>query len=157
PDLHLIPWPKSLRAGKGHMPLTAKSRIVAGEKQLVPLANVLASEIELLTGMKLKVATGEGRDGNIVLRIDGKLKAGANILAVRKRELVRTTHGAHTIDIDRRAVVTGFDYRATAEGSSTLLQLLGRADGGFRLPKLSIKDWPHADYCGAMLDVARQN
>jgi hexosaminidase len=57
----------------------------------------------------------------------------------------------------RRAVVTGFDYRATAEGSSTILQLLGRADGEIRLPRLTIKDWPHADYCGVLLDVARQD
>src|SRR5947208_271198 len=49
PELHLIPWPKKLQAGAGHMQLTAGSRIVAGEEQLEPLAEVLAAEIALVT------------------------------------------------------------------------------------------------------------
>ena len=136
---------------------SAESRILAGEEQLQPLAEVLASEVALLTGLKLKVATGAGRAGDIVLLIDKKIRAGEEILMLRQREPVRSTDGAHTIAIDQQAVITGFDYRATAEGSSTILQLLGRSNGGFRLPKVTIKDWPHADYCGVMLDVARQD
>jgi hypothetical protein len=139
------------------MPLTAASRVVAGEKQLRPLAEVLAGEIALLTGLKLEVTDGTSRAGDIVLRIDGKIQAGEPILSLRKRQPTRTTEGAHAITIDQQAVVTGFDYRATAEGTSTILQLLGRAGGAFRLPKLTIKDWPHADYCGVLLDVARQD
>jgi hexosaminidase len=157
PELHLIPWPKTLRSGTGHMPLSTDSRIVAGEERLQPLAEVLSSEIALLTGLNLKVATGPGRAGDIVLQIDKTIRADEPILMLRNREPVRTTDGAHTIAVDQQAVITGFDYRATAEGSSTILQLLGRADGSFRLPRLTIKDWPHADYCGVMLDVARQD
>jgi Glycosyl hydrolase family 20, catalytic domain/Glycosyl hydrolase family 20, domain 2 len=157
PELHLIPWPKTLQSSTGHMPLSTDSRIVAGEEQLQPLAEVLSGEIALLTGLKLKVTTGPSRAGDIVLQIDKTIRAGEPILVLRNREPIRTTDGAHVIAIDQQAVVTGFDYRATAEGSSTILQLLGRADAGFRLPKLTIKDWPHADYCGVMLDVARQD
>jgi hypothetical protein len=157
PDLHLIPWPKALEPGTGHMPLTAKSRIVATEEQLEPLAEVLADEIAALTGLKLKVATGEARAGDIELKINAGLKADEQILMLRNREPTRTTDGAHTVTIGTRAVVEGFDYRATAEGTSTLLQLLGRTDGGARLAKVTIKDWPHADFCAAMLDVARQD
>ncbi len=157
PDLHLIPWPKTVQVDTGHMQLSAESCIVAGEEQLQPLAEVLAAEISLVTGLKLKVTTGAGRAGDIVLQIDRTIRAGEDILMLRKREPVRTADGAHTIAIDQQAVVTGFDYRATAEGSSTILQLLGRSHGGFRLPRLTIKDWPHADYCGVLLDVARQD
>jgi hypothetical protein len=157
PDLHLIPWPKTLRLGTGHMPLTADSRIVAAEKTLQPLAEVLSGEIALLTGLKLEVTSGPGRAGDIVLQLDRTIQADEQILMLRNREPVRTRDGAHTILIDRQAVVTGFDYRAAAEGSSTILQLLSRRDGGFRLPRLTIKDWPHADYCGVLLDVARQD
>src|SRR5262245_55345787 len=157
PELHLIPWPKTLQLGTGHMQLTVDSRIVAAEEQLQPLAEVLSGEIALVTGLKLKVAPGPGRAGDIVLRIDKGLRAGEPILALRNREPVRTTDGAHTIAIDRQAVVTGFDYRATAEGMSTIRQLLGRSNRGVHLPRLTIKDWPHAGYCGVLLDVARQD
>jgi hexosaminidase len=157
PELHLIPWPKTLRLGTGHLPLTADSRIVAGEDQLQPLAEVLSGEIALVTGLKLKVTTGPSRAGDLVLQIDKAIRADEQILVLRNREPVRTTDGAHAIAIDQQVIVTGFDYRATAEGSSTILQLLGRGDGGYRLPRLTIKDWPHADYCGVLLDVARQD
>ena len=157
PALHLIPWPKKLQVQAGYMQLTGDSRIVAREKQLQPLAEVLSEEVALLTGLKLKVTTGPSRAGDIVLQIDNTIRAGEQILVLRNRELVRTADGAHTIVIDQQAVVTGFDYRATAEGSSTILQLLGTEKGGFHLSKLTIKDWPHSDYCGVMLDVARQD
>jgi hypothetical protein len=62
------------------------------------------------------------------------------ILIPRDREPARTTDGAHAIAIDRQAVVSGFDYRAAAEGSSALLQLLGTANGHVRLPRVTIKD-----------------
>jgi autotransporter-associated beta strand protein len=157
PGLHLIPWPKKIQAGTGFMQLTADSRVVAGEKQLEPLAEILSGEIALLTGLKLKVTTGPAQAGDVVLKIDGTIQAGEKILMLRKREPVRTTDGAHAVAVDDRAIVTGFDYRATAEGSSTLLQLLGKDEAGFRLPRVTIKDWPHADFCGVMLDVARQD
>src|SRR5262245_39070308 len=120
PDLHLIPWPKSIEVRDGRLPITADSRILAEDKQLLPLAEILAGELKLLTGLNLKTTTEPGRAGDIVLRLDPKLRADQPILAIRKRELVRTTEGAHTIEIADRVVVTGSDYRATAEGSSTL-------------------------------------
>src|SRR5437867_1631816 len=69
-DLHLIPWPKKLQRDPGHMPLTSDSRIVAGEEKLRPLAAVLAHEIDLITGLKLKVTADQGKAGDIVLQID---------------------------------------------------------------------------------------
>src|SRR5262249_51920346 len=115
------------------------------------------SGLALLTGLQLKVVVGPSRAGDLVLQIDNMIRAGEPILMLRKCEPVRTTDGAHSIAIDEKAVVTGFDYRATAEGSSTILQLLGRRHDSFRLPRLTITDWPHADYCGVLLDVARQD
>src|SRR5262249_52219771 len=110
PDLHLIPWPKTLRLGTGHMRLSADSRIVAGEKQLQVLGRVLWGEIARVTGLKLKVAAGPGRAGDIVLRIDKAVRAAESILVLRGHKPVRTTDGAHEIAIGRQAVVTGFDY-----------------------------------------------
>src|SRR5262249_40751777 len=126
PDLHLIPWPKSLKLGAGHMPLTAGSRIIGEQEQLRPLAEVLSSEIALLTGLKLKVASAPAGGGDMSRQIDKPIRADEPILVMRGGKPMRTADGAHTIAIGEQAVVTGFDYRATAEGSSTILQLLGQ-------------------------------
>ncbi len=131
PELHLIPWPKTLQMGAGHMQLAAESRIVAGAEQLQPLAQVLAGEIALLTGLKLEVTTGPGRAGDIVLRVDKEVRAGEKILMLRNREPERTTDGAHAIAIDQQAVVTGFDYRATAGAERD--DLASAQPGGRRL------------------------
>jgi len=39
----LVPWPKTLRPGRGSMTVTARSRIVAGDRSLVPLGAQLCS------------------------------------------------------------------------------------------------------------------
>lgn len=51
-DLHLIPWPERLQVGTGYMPLTGDSRIVTGQEQRRPLAEVLSGEIALLTARR---------------------------------------------------------------------------------------------------------
>ncbi len=157
PGLNLIPWPRKVQRAEGRLRLTAESRIVAAQKELLPLAEVLSGEIALLTGLKLPVASGLGRPGDIVLTITKAVRAGEPILAVRNRQLVKTYDGAHRLTVGDRAVVEGFDYRAVAEGSATLLQALGQSDGQVSLPRLTVHDWPHADYCGQLVDVARQD
>src|SRR5262245_49386540 len=104
PDLHLIPWPKALERGTGHLTLTAESRIAAGTDTLKPRAGVLADEIATLTGLKLPVAAGPARAGDIVLTVNPELKAGEPILMLRDREPVRTKDGAHAIAVTDRAV-----------------------------------------------------
>src|SRR5580658_8218295 len=91
PDMHLIPWPKTVKAGTGLMLLTADSRIVIGEKKLEPLAEVLAGEIRILAGLSLSVTTGPARAGDVVLRINGAIKANEPILVIRDHEPARTT------------------------------------------------------------------
>ena len=156
PGYNLIPWPKSIETREGFMKLTAANGIVAADDSLKPLAAIVADEIRLLTGLKLSVTNGPARNGDITLKLNRSLKAGENILVVRPPELVRTTDGAHTLTIGEQAVVEGFDYRAVAEGSATLLQAIRQSGGQVALPKLAIRDWPHADYCGMMIDCGRQ-
>lgn len=157
PGLNLVPWPQEVRLDAGRLRLTADSRIVIRQKALAPLATIVADEIATLTGLRLTTATGADRPGDIVLTLDRAVQAGAPILAVRARALVRTRDGAHRVTIADRAIVAGFDSRAVAEGSATLLQALGQENGAVSLPKLTIHDWPHADYCAMMVDVARQD
>lgn len=154
--LPLLPWPKSVEMGSGRLELTDKSRIVSATPSLRPLASVLQEEIHLATGIALGTAQGKGRKGDIVLEIDPRLKAGAEILCVQGQNLVRNTDGAYLLTVNDRATVRGFDYRAVAEGTATLLQALTVQHSMLSLPILTIHDWPAADYTGAMADVARQ-
>ncbi len=157
PNLDLIPWPKKLELGEGKMRLGSKLRIVAADAQLRPLALILADELARAAGLKAEVVAGASRPGDILLAIDRGLKADEPIHAIRDRRLANTTDGACTLVVADRASVAGFDYRAAAEGTATLLQAISRDAGGLYLPVLTIKDWPRADYCGAMLDVGRQD
>ncbi len=74
-----------------------------------------------------------------------------------RSEAERTTD-AHAIAVDRQAVVTGFDYRADGrKGVQPFCSCSAGRTVAFGIPRLTIKDWPHADYCGVLLDVARQD
>jgi len=157
PGFNLIPWPKSIAVQQGQMDLTSSSRIVTGDASLNPLAAIVSNEILLLTGLNLPVVSDAARSGDIVLHINPAIIADEQILVTRPPALVRTTDGAHTLTIGTQAVIDGFDYRAVAEGTVTLLQALRQAGGAVALPKLAIKDWPHADYCAMMIDCGRQD
>lgn len=138
------------------MTLNATCRIVAESESLAPLARILSEDLELATGLRLAVAKGLSRPGDVVLRIDPKLRADADILTVQNGRVVRTRGCAYTLVIEDRAVVTGFDYRAVAEGTATLLQSLQTAGGSVRLPAMTVKDWPEADFAAVMVDCGRQ-
>ncbi|MEX0776271.1 MAG: family 20 glycosylhydrolase [Phycisphaeraceae bacterium] len=155
--LALIPWPKSVQVAPGELVLGQRTRIVATQAQLKPLADILAGEIHLITGLRLSTAQGAGAPGDIVLAIDPQLRADRDILTVRDQKVTSARDYAHTLVVNDRAVVTGFDYRAVAEGTATLLQALRSADGKTSLPRLTVKDWPEADFMAIMVDVGRQD
>lgn len=157
----LVPTPKVLKVVGGEMALTARASIVAMDKSLQPLAAILADEIATLTGLKLNVSTAAPQLGDIVLRINPKVQAGEDILAVGKQgakpALAPTKNFAHAITVADTVLVEGWDYRAVCEGTATLLQAISAKAGNVTLPKMTVKDWPHADYTGTMVDVARQH
>jgi len=158
--LSWLPPPKTLQLTGGTMALGAKSGIIATDPRLEPLAGILAGEIEMLTGLKLATVKRAPQAGDIILRINPQLRAGAEILAVQaqgaKPAVVRTRDFAHRIGVTDMAVVEGWDYRAVCEGTATLLQALGGKPGAHFLPRMTLKDWPYADYTGTSVDVARQ-
>jgi len=154
--LNLIPWPKVITLGPGAMPLTDKSRIVATSKALEPLAKILSDEIALATGLRLETAEGAGQAGDIVLKVNNRLQALADILTCQDRRVGYTREYAHAVTVSSQALVEGFDYRAVAEGTATLLQALKKDGDKVTLPRMNVKDWPQADFMAAMVDVGRQ-
>ena len=146
--LALVPWPKSVHLTEGWLPLVIQptARIVATDNQLLPLAKILAEEIGAIHGLELSAASGEARPGDIVLSINKSRPKG------------------YSLEIGDRAIVSGADYTATAQGTVTLLQAISHDRRNvalpdilrISLPKMTIEDEPYFTYCGAMLDIARK-
>lgn len=155
--LNLIPWPKHLTVEPGETAVTPASRIVTRDASLLPLAKVLAGELARTMDITLVVAEGASHAGDIVLALDPKIAADQPIRTLRRRALATTTDGAYQLTAADTIEIAGYDYRAVAEGTSTLLQALRKTRQGASVPHLRIKDWPHTDYGSVMLDVARQN
>jgi len=153
--LQLVPWPMRGTAGKVVILLDPAARIVAATPELVPLAKLLAAEIVRLTQRTLSVAQGAAGAHDILLRInpaltfkdDPYLKLDPALKGLAQR-----------IELSPAALlVEGVTYQATAMASVTLLQALQQKPGGaLGLPHLLVEDKPGSQYCGIMLDVARQ-
>jgi N-acetyl-beta-hexosaminidase len=135
----LVPWPKTMTPGSGQMPLTARSRVVTRDRELLPLARIVRDEVALVTGLRLAVEQIDARDGDIVLALRKDLRG-----------------EAYRLTVTGQAVVEGGGYGGVSLGTATLLQAL-RLDGkGASLPRLTVEDQPHFPYRGAMLDIARK-
>lgn len=135
----LIPWPKTVRVGKGSLRLGARSRICTTAPSLKPLARILSDEIFMATGLRLDLREAAPASGDIGLALDPRL-AGES----------------YTLAVDRSARVLGANYNAIAMGSATLLQAIIATGAGISIPSLTVTDHPGSVYCGTMLDVARQ-
>lgn len=158
------PTPKVIKVNPGSMALTAGSRIVVTDPRLEAHAAVLAEEIWCLTDWKLAIVKGEGkagvsaepRAGDIVLKINPAIQADEPILAPQNLKIVRTKDMAHTIEVTDKAVVEGWDVRAVCEGTASIVQSITGQNGKYSIPRMVIKDWPHADFSGVMVDCGRQ-
>src|SRR5258708_31365891 len=53
-ELHLVPWPKSVKVEPGTFELANKAGIVAGDNRLMALAELVADEIFQTTGLRLE-------------------------------------------------------------------------------------------------------
>ncbi|MCY2930628.1 MAG: beta-N-acetylhexosaminidase [Planctomycetota bacterium] len=135
----IIPAPRSCALTGGALTLTAKSRIVAGKAELMPLAKILAAEIKQLAGLALEASEKSGGAGDIELTLDSGLK-----------------DEAYRIEVGKRATVTAGTPAAVALASTTLLQSLSPGEGGVVIPRMTVQDAPAVGYRGLMIDCARQ-
>jgi hexosaminidase len=155
--LNLLPWPHVIDLADGPLTLTAKTRIVATDPALLPLAKIVSEELRDITGVTFASVEGSAAAGDIELKIDPALRADADILTSRDGKFVRVRDYAYTLAVTDRVTITGWDYRAASEGTATLLQAVKKDGNTVSVPRLTIKDWPNADFMGAMVDVARQD
>ena len=152
----IVPTPRSITMGTGSMPLTAQSRIVVTDPRLEPHAAALTDELWMLTDWKLKTVKADPRPGDVVLKVNPKIRADEDILTAKDHKIVYSRDMAHTISVADMAVVEGWDVRAVCEGTATILQSIVADKGKYSIPRMKVKDWPHADYNGTMVDCGRQ-
>ena len=141
PEVNLVPWPQALTLTGGDMALTARSRVVYSEASLLPLAEVLADEIEAVTRLDVKVASDAPSAGDISLKLTSD---------------PRTSGEAYRVNVAANATVEAANYNAVAMGSVTLLQAITQDGSSFGIPNMTVTDQPDAEYRGYMVDVARQ-
>ena len=141
PEVNLVPWPQSLTLSGGDMALTARSRVVYSDASLLPLAQVLSEEIEAVTRLDVKVASGDPSAGDICLRLT---------------TYPEITGEAYRVTVADYAMAEAANYNAVAMGSVTLLQAIKKSGSVYSVPKMIVTDQPDAAYRGYMVDVARQ-
>jgi hexosaminidase len=139
PMLPLVPWPQNVKRESGRLILNPETKIVAQDVSLAPLAGVLSEEIAQAARLKLQIAVGQGRPGDIVLQIDPSLSG-----------------EAYQLQITDQAVAKGGNYRAVAWATVTLLQALACDTQAVFIPRLLIRDEPATDYRGLLIDVVRR-
>ncbi len=146
-ELKLIPYPRQVQTHGGTVAVTAETRIVlnpAHAKQDRIAADMLAEEIERVTGRKPRIATGRG--GGIYL---ARTEAKASDDPLFKAE-------GYTIEAANKGiVVAGASDAGLFYGVQTLRQLLVPDGKRLQCPKITIRDWPAMRWRGVQDDLSR--
>ena len=136
---YLVPWPKTVTMGNGDFNVTAATRIVAEDPLLLPLAQVMARDFFMASGLTLTPLQGAPLPGDIALALNPVL-AGE----------------AYTLDSTGSSLVlSGQNYQAVAWASVTLLQALDTTATPAKVPQMVIADQPAAPLRTVMWDIGR--
>jgi hexosaminidase len=141
-QLPIIPSPQNVScADDSAFSLTSDVAVVASDESLQPLADVLAFEIQALTGLDLQSSTGsDGRRGPLIrLLISPDLTGEEYRLSVQPEGVT----------------IAGAGPEAVARGRASLLQIIETSNGKPQLPCCTVIDQPDTDYRAILIDCAR--
>ncbi len=138
-DFSIIPYPQSVTPGEGSMEIAERGRIISDSPELKPLTGLLAEELFMVYGIRMKTGSGKPEAGDILLT-----------------RSTNYTGEAYDITVDSYAEVKGGTYGAIAMGTVSLLQAVTKDNGRLALPKMEIDDEPQSEYRAVMIDVARK-
>jgi len=164
-SLHLIPQPRELQTRTGQFLLTAKTEIVLTrehEQQDRPAAEMLAGEIERLSGRKPRIRAERSLPGsrNIIFlgRAGEKDRALDAFLEKRGQAMGPDfNEQGYTLDVEpERIVIAARSGQGVFYGAQTLRQLLRPdAQGRPSCPAVAIRDWPAMAWRGVQDDISR--
>jgi|GEM_PF-6821462 len=123
------------------------------EKSLLPMAEVLSGELELVTGIRpaaLPISENQKpKLGDIVLRFQ---QIEGNFAADESQE-----EQSYSLSVRSKGIIIEAPYtKGVSYGTASLIQAILEEGGSFKIPAMSIQDKPAAEYRAIMLDVARQ-
>ena len=152
----VLPVPVSQSAGTGDpFTLSARSRVVASEAALRPLADRLAAQLRPSTGFVLPVAAGSAKAGDIAL-VRGKVTdlPKGNVLADDEGYKLEVGTGVATITAPaEHGLFNGFQtlrQLLPAQAYSTIART-----AAWEAAATTIVDYPRFGYRGLMIDPAR--
>lgn len=135
----LIPWPKSVKVGKGFLRISENTRIAYSQDELAPLANVLAGDIERIHGVRLVVAmVGKAKPEDIFLSLAG-----------RENQSME----AYRLVVQKGATIEGDSYDAVASGMMTLVQAMLTNSDGLVIRRMTIEDKADRSFRGVQISI----
>ncbi|MGH3628282.1 MAG: beta-N-acetylhexosaminidase [Sciscionella sp.] len=148
----IVPKPVSVITGHGTFQLTRKSRVLATSAAARSIAKDLAADLAPATGYALTVGSGRARAGDIQLAIGNpgtltndtyhegyQLNATSNVVTLVAPTAAGLFGGVQTI----RQLLPDWITSAAVQ------------PGPWRIPAVSITDYPRYSYRGVMVDIAR--
>ena len=135
----ILPLPKEVQSAGHSLALTKSSRMFSPNPELYPLLDLLATELNDITGPSIPVTRENGAAADLTFTIDTTL-----------------AQEEYHLEIDRTIAIRGGSYRAVAMAKTTLLQMAFEHDGLLAFPAVRIHDYPDAAYRGLLIDLARQ-
>lgn len=125
----------------GSFALTPRSRIVVESNALRATATTFRDDLELETGHRLRVVTGMGHAGDVVLTLDHDTSLGAE---------------GYRLDSNQQLKISAPTDTGVFYGTQTLEQMLKADPHRARVPHGSASDSPNFGERAQMLDVGRK-
>jgi hypothetical protein len=157
----LVPQPTSVTPATGSLSYTSGTRIFYDtrssvprviEESLEPLANVLAEELEITTGIKPSVVLRSGGSQPAAGDISLQFATVPGTFAASEDE----EDQSYAMTVSDRVVISSKYYKGVSYGTSTLIQSIVESSGSYSIPKMTISDSPVSAYRGIMIDLARE-
>jgi hexosaminidase len=157
--VHIIPEPVSVKVEPGYFHLTRTTAIIATTGQITDIASMMAGMLNTPTGYHLSVKKGAGEK-----------QQNAIILKLNKTPNATLGEAGYTLDVSaHRVLIAANKPHGLFYGMQTLMQLLPpdieskaavtNLSAGkpyqWRIPRVSILDYPRFGWRGLMLDVSR--
>jgi hexosaminidase len=142
----VVPAVREWRGGSGSFEITGGSRIVVdgtSAAQLLPTAQVFASDLAAVTGRKLPVLTTNSE------------RVGDFFLTLQSSDAGLGDEG-YTFDIGDIAVISAHSVAGVAYGTRTALQILLQDSTRLQMLKGTVRDYPQYRERGFMLDAGRK-